>query len=158
MLPTPRTSPRYHRLAASHMSGSRSRMKSGSRSSRSARGMRLCTWRAPPRIARPTRDGPEPASPSPARSSAESTCPLLPALAATPVFAISAGTSRGLPAGGVAAVPWPPRARPRDGDLIARDEAHEKVVGLLGPLHLWDVAAVLDRHLLGAGQPLAHMT
>ena len=45
MLPSPRTSPRYQRLAASHISGSRSRMKSGSRSSRSARGIRRCTWR-----------------------------------------------------------------------------------------------------------------
>ncbi len=104
MLPSPRTSPRYHRLAASHMSGSRSRMKSGSRSSKSARGIRLCTWRATPRIARPISEGSELEPPS-AGPSSEPTWPLVSAVCATPLLAISAGTSRRLAAGAVAAAP-----------------------------------------------------
>jgi hypothetical protein len=57
MFPSPRTSARNQTLESSHISGSRSRMKSGSRSSRLARGIRACAWVAISLTARASSDG-----------------------------------------------------------------------------------------------------
>src|ERR1700704_2388753 len=89
---------------------------------------------------------PPPPSPSPSAA----TCPLLLALSATAITRNSTGAQSrrrfGVePAGG----------RVQRSRVGAREEPHQQLVGLVRARALWDVSAVLDRTLRGAGQPLA---